>query len=69
MILVVMMWLPLQPQSPQCVLDNSRPHLCAVFMTVLCSDPQEDLSGPEKRQTHTDWLTLNVGGRCFTTTR
>ncbi|KAE8285505.1 BTB/POZ domain-containing protein KCTD9 [Larimichthys crocea] len=30
-------------------------------------DPQEELSGPEK--THTDWLTLNVGGRCFTTTR
>ncbi|XP_030005863.1 BTB/POZ domain-containing protein KCTD9b isoform X1 [Sphaeramia orbicularis] len=32
-------------------------------------DPQEDLRGPEKCQTHTDWLTLNVGGRCFTTTR
>uniref|UniRef100_A0A3Q3WNZ5 BTB/POZ domain-containing protein KCTD9 n=1 Tax=Mola mola TaxID=94237 RepID=A0A3Q3WNZ5_MOLML len=32
-------------------------------------DPQEDFNGPEKGQTHTDWLTLNVGGRCFTTTR
>ncbi|XP_069369431.1 BTB/POZ domain-containing protein KCTD9b isoform X2 [Paralichthys olivaceus] len=27
-------------------------------------DPQD-----ERSQTHTDWLTLNVGGRCFTTTR
>ncbi|XP_030580724.1 BTB/POZ domain-containing protein KCTD9-like isoform X1 [Archocentrus centrarchus] len=32
-------------------------------------DPQEDPRGPENDQTHTDWLTLNVGGRCFTTTR
>lgn len=32
-------------------------------------DPQDDLTDPEKDQTHTDWLTLNVGGRCFTTTR
>ncbi|XP_040915594.1 BTB/POZ domain-containing protein KCTD9b isoform X2 [Toxotes jaculatrix] len=32
-------------------------------------DPQDDLTDPEKGQTHTDWLTLNVGGRCFTTTR
>ncbi|XP_069023019.1 BTB/POZ domain-containing protein KCTD9b isoform X2 [Embiotoca jacksoni] len=32
-------------------------------------DPQEDLGGPDQCQTHTDWLTLNVGGRCFTTTR
>uniref|UniRef100_A0A673ANR7 BTB/POZ domain-containing protein KCTD9-like n=1 Tax=Sphaeramia orbicularis TaxID=375764 RepID=A0A673ANR7_9TELE len=35
----------------------------------IIQDPQEDLRGPEKCQTHTDWLTLNVGGRCFTTTR
>lgn len=35
----------------------------------LCSDPQEEFRGPEEEQTHTDWLTLNVGGRCFTTTR
>ncbi|XP_026212582.1 BTB/POZ domain-containing protein KCTD9b isoform X2 [Anabas testudineus] len=32
-------------------------------------DCQEDFRDPEKGQTHTDWLTLNVGGRCFTTTR
>ncbi|KAK1884171.1 BTB/POZ domain containing protein KCTD9 [Dissostichus eleginoides] len=32
-------------------------------------DPRDDLTDPEKDQTHTDWLTLNVGGRCFTTTR
>uniref|UniRef100_A0A3Q4MFY3 Potassium channel tetramerization domain containing 9b n=1 Tax=Neolamprologus brichardi TaxID=32507 RepID=A0A3Q4MFY3_NEOBR len=32
-------------------------------------DPQDDPRGPDKDQTHTDWLTLNVGGRCFTTTR
>ncbi|XP_028273588.1 BTB/POZ domain-containing protein KCTD9b [Parambassis ranga] len=33
-------------------------------------DPQDGLGGPDERgQTHTDWLTLNVGGRCFTTTR
>uniref|UniRef100_A0A3Q3J6E9 BTB/POZ domain-containing protein KCTD9 n=1 Tax=Monopterus albus TaxID=43700 RepID=A0A3Q3J6E9_MONAL len=32
-------------------------------------DPQEHFRSPEKRQAHTDWLTLNVGGRCFTTTR
>ncbi|XP_024154715.1 BTB/POZ domain-containing protein KCTD9b [Oryzias melastigma] len=32
-----------------------------------CEDPQED--GGWRGQTHTDWLTLNVGGRCFTTTR
>uniref|UniRef100_A0A3B4YN96 Potassium channel tetramerization domain containing 9b n=1 Tax=Seriola lalandi dorsalis TaxID=1841481 RepID=A0A3B4YN96_SERLL len=32
-------------------------------------DPQDDLRDPENGQTHTDWLTLNVGGRCFTTTR
>ncbi|XP_040013655.1 BTB/POZ domain-containing protein KCTD9b isoform X1 [Xiphias gladius] len=32
-------------------------------------DPQDDLTDPERGQTHTDWLTLNVGGRCFTTTR
>ncbi|XP_026154113.1 BTB/POZ domain-containing protein KCTD9b [Mastacembelus armatus] len=32
-------------------------------------DPQEDFRGRERGQTHTDWLTLNVGGRCFTTTR
>ncbi|XP_035463872.2 BTB/POZ domain-containing protein KCTD9b isoform X2 [Scophthalmus maximus] len=30
--------------------------------------PQDDLRAPDP-QTHTDWLTLNVGGRCFTTTR
>ncbi|XP_070780675.1 BTB/POZ domain-containing protein KCTD9b [Enoplosus armatus] len=36
---------------------------------VPLSDPLEDLRGLEKDQTHTDWLTLNVGGRCFTTTR
>lgn len=35
----------------------------------LCLDLQEDISGPEQGQMHTDWLTLNVGGRCFTTTR
>ncbi|XP_058473370.1 BTB/POZ domain-containing protein KCTD9b isoform X1 [Solea solea] len=34
-----------------------------------CDDLQDDLRDPEKAQTHTDWLTLNVGGRCFTTTR
>uniref|UniRef100_A0A8D3AB08 BTB/POZ domain-containing protein KCTD9 n=1 Tax=Scophthalmus maximus TaxID=52904 RepID=A0A8D3AB08_SCOMX len=32
------------------------------------SPPQDDLRAPDP-QTHTDWLTLNVGGRCFTTTR
>ncbi|KAM4719364.1 BTB/POZ domain-containing protein KCTD9-like isoform 2-T2 [Anableps anableps] len=32
-------------------------------------DCQEDLREAETCQTHTDWLTLNVGGRCFTTTR
>lgn len=32
-------------------------------------DPQEDAAGLERCPTHTDWLTLNVGGRCFTTTR
>ncbi|XP_018550310.1 LOW QUALITY PROTEIN: BTB/POZ domain-containing protein KCTD9b [Lates calcarifer] len=32
-------------------------------------DPQDDFRDPDKCQTHTDWLTLNVGGRCFTTTR
>ncbi|XP_070408294.1 BTB/POZ domain-containing protein KCTD9b isoform X1 [Nothobranchius furzeri] len=32
-------------------------------------DHQEDLGGHERCQAHTDWLTLNVGGRCFTTTR
>ncbi|KAI3362475.1 hypothetical protein L3Q82_012765 [Scortum barcoo] len=32
-------------------------------------DPQDDLRAFERGQTHTDWLTLNVGGRCFTTTR
>ncbi|XP_034752925.1 BTB/POZ domain-containing protein KCTD9-like [Etheostoma cragini] len=31
-------------------------------------DPQDDPADLEKDQTHTDWLTLNVGGRCFTTT-
>lgn len=35
----------------------------------LLSDSQEEFRGPEAGQTHTDWLTLNVGGRCFTTTR
>ncbi|XP_029025092.1 BTB/POZ domain-containing protein KCTD9b [Betta splendens] len=29
--------------------------------------PQEEPRGPDEGQT--DWLTLNVGGRCFTTTR
>ncbi|XP_062410662.1 BTB/POZ domain-containing protein KCTD9b [Sardina pilchardus] len=34
-------------------------------------DPQEDFEdhGDFPIQAHTDWLTLNVGGRCFTTTR
>lgn len=32
-------------------------------------DDGEELGDPEKCQPHTDWLTLNVGGRCFTTTR
>ncbi|XP_076140678.1 BTB/POZ domain-containing protein KCTD9b [Alosa pseudoharengus] len=34
-------------------------------------DPQEDCEdhGDFPIQAHTDWLTLNVGGRCFTTTR
>uniref|UniRef100_A0A3Q1EV98 Potassium channel tetramerization domain containing 9b n=1 Tax=Acanthochromis polyacanthus TaxID=80966 RepID=A0A3Q1EV98_9TELE len=32
-------------------------------------DVQDELIGPARCQTHTDWLTLNVGGRCFTTTR
>lgn len=32
-------------------------------------DPQDEPRGPDRCQTHTDWLTLNVGGRCFTTTR
>ncbi|KAM6902253.1 BTB/POZ domain-containing protein KCTD9b [Xenentodon cancila] len=32
-------------------------------------DPQNDAGDLEKTQTHTDWLTLNVGGRRFTTTR
>ncbi|XP_041754575.1 BTB/POZ domain-containing protein KCTD9 isoform X3 [Coregonus clupeaformis] len=34
-----------------------------------CADPQDDPGGPDWFQTHTDWLTLNVGGCCFTTTR
>uniref|UniRef100_A0A3P8ZJV4 BTB/POZ domain-containing protein KCTD9 n=1 Tax=Esox lucius TaxID=8010 RepID=A0A3P8ZJV4_ESOLU len=33
------------------------------------NDPLGDPGSPDKFQTHTDWLTLNVGGRCFTTTR
>uniref|UniRef100_A0A8C7M0K3 BTB/POZ domain-containing protein KCTD9 n=1 Tax=Oncorhynchus mykiss TaxID=8022 RepID=A0A8C7M0K3_ONCMY len=32
-------------------------------------DPQDDPGCPDWFQTHTDWLTLNVGGCCFTTTR
>lgn len=40
---------------------------------LLCDilDPQEDSEdhGDVPIQAHTDWLTLNVGGRCFTTTR
>ncbi|XP_029505806.2 BTB/POZ domain-containing protein KCTD9-like isoform X4 [Oncorhynchus nerka] len=34
-----------------------------------CADPQDDPGCPDWFQTHTDWLTLNVGGCCFTTTR
>ncbi|XP_064799092.1 BTB/POZ domain-containing protein KCTD9-like isoform X3 [Oncorhynchus masou masou] len=34
-----------------------------------CADPQDDPGCPDWFQTHTDWLTLNVGGYCFTTTR
>ncbi|XP_029459963.1 BTB/POZ domain-containing protein KCTD9 isoform X3 [Rhinatrema bivittatum] len=33
-------------------------------------DPQSDMKAPEEISgSHTDWLTLNVGGRSFTTTR
>lgn len=32
-------------------------------------DSQENGGGPDRCQANTDWLTLNVGGRCFTTTR
>ncbi|CAL8405616.1 unnamed protein product [Arctogadus glacialis] len=35
----------------------------------LVENGGQDLCDPEKCQPHTDWLTLNVGGRCFTTTR
>nr|XP_046226414.1 BTB/POZ domain-containing protein KCTD9-like isoform X2 [Oncorhynchus gorbuscha] len=34
-----------------------------------CADPQDDPDCPDWFQTHTDWLMLNVGGCCFTTTR
>ncbi|XP_024237756.1 BTB/POZ domain-containing protein KCTD9 isoform X2 [Oncorhynchus tshawytscha] len=34
-----------------------------------CADPRDDPGCPDWFQTHTDWLTLNVGGCCFTTTR
>uniref|UniRef100_A0A671VNL2 BTB/POZ domain-containing protein KCTD9-like n=1 Tax=Sparus aurata TaxID=8175 RepID=A0A671VNL2_SPAAU len=37
--------------------------------SVYNGNGDERSSGPERGQTHTDWLTLNVGGRCFTTTR
>ncbi|KAM3600205.1 uncharacterized protein V6R79_019471 [Siganus canaliculatus] len=38
-----------------------------LYVSESFEDSQDDLCGPET--THTDWLTLNVGGRCFTTTR
>lgn len=40
---------------------------CLMTSSAGSADPQED--GGWRGQTHTDWLTLNVGGRCFTTTR
>uniref|UniRef100_A0A8C3GFZ5 Potassium channel tetramerization domain containing 9 n=1 Tax=Cairina moschata TaxID=8855 RepID=A0A8C3GFZ5_CAIMO len=41
---------------------------CCVLLT--CVDPQTDARPHEELTgSHTDWLTLNVGGRYFTTTR
>lgn len=41
-----------------------------IISYVLSLDPQTDSKLPEGLSgSHTDWLTLNVGGRYFTTTR
>lgn len=41
-----------------------------VLIVFHILDPQDEVNGASERQgAHTDWLTLNIGGRQFTTTR
>lgn len=43
-----------------------------IVFHIHTPDPQDEVSGdcePEQAGAHTDWLTLNIGGRLFTTTR
>lgn len=45
--------------------------LTCFFVSVLLhsSDPQTDRDTAQQHGSHSDWLTLNIGGRPFTTTR
>lgn len=52
-------------------MEDSEIFTIFLIITVsFCVDPQTD-GRPHEELTgsHTDWLTLNVGGRYFTTTR
>ena len=41
-----------------------------IVINIRLSDPQDEVNGAsEQPGAHSDWLTLNIGGRLFTTTR